>query len=337
MKNAKYIIAIVMVVMLIPCTVFFSNGESGQAQSASSSDDSEKSADYSNEDLTFLLYHHDTGEVTEVSSIDYIKGVVAAEMPSSFEEEALKAQAVAAHTYAIRRYLQAVENPNEDLKGAQLSTDPSTFQAYASQEQLMETYGDSFDEKWQKISDAVDSVRDIVITYDSDLIVAAYHSLSAGITETAKTVWGYDVPYLQAADSQTDTQQESYINTVTYTKQEVQEILEKNSCVLSENPEEWITIESYTDSGYVNQVLIDNQFFTGVQIRTLFQLKSADFEISYAEEVFTFTTKGYGHGVGMSQYGANELAKQGYSYDEILTHYYSGVTLSKINELNLFD
>lgn len=291
-------------------------------------------ADTPREEITFKLLHHDTGEVEEIADLDYIKGVVAAEMPISFEPEALKAQAVAAHTYALRRYYQQLQNPAESLKGAQFSTDPSVFQAYKSVEELKKQYGDSFEENWKKLSDAVEAVIDYVITYDGQPIVAAYHSTSGGETEAAVAVWGQDVPYLQAVGSEGDALAPNYQNEQTFSLHDVREKLTEHyaGIQLPEQPENWFAVQQRTASGTVEQVAVGDQTDTGSSLRSLFGLKSANFEIQYAQEQFTFITKGYGHGVGMSQYGANYLAQQGKTFEEILRHYYSDVEICKMSE-----
>ena len=287
---------------------------------------------------TFQLLDHKTGKVSEISQTDYIKGVVAAEMPISFEPEALKAQAVAAHTYALRRYYQQLKTPSPDLKGAQLSTDPSICQAFSSQEELKQRWGDDYETNWNKISQAVDEVAEQIITYDNQPIVAAYHSLSGGTTEAAKSVWGQDVPYLQPVDSSTDIQQPNYENTVTIDEKEVKQTLKEHlKAELPEDPNQWFAVVSKTSSGSVDQVKVGNTETTGLEIRSIFGLKSSNFEISYQDGKFQFTTKGYGHGVGMSQYGANELAKQGKTWQDIINHYYSNITLTNINDLHLED
>lgn len=305
------------------------NPSAGNEKSSASHNASSAPKSYTQE-LTFLVLNHKTGSIMELSESDYVKGVVAAEMPASFEPEALKAQAVAAHTIALRRYFEEMKHPNPSLGGATLSTDPASFQAYASVEELKETYQDGFDEAWHKISAAVDEVFDTVITYEEEPILAAYHSLSGGTTEAAVSVWGTDLPYLQAADSVSDESQPNYLSEVRVSVEEAREILQKSfpDAELSSEPEEWIQIQTRTASGMVESVTVGGKETTGLPLRSLFGLKSANFEVKQEDSELVFTVKGYGHGVGMSQYGANALAQQGKSYDEILTHYYAKVALS---------
>ena len=329
----------IAVILMIPTLSLFQPGE-GQPEQLPSDVQTIAQAiptftsDTPREEITFKLLHHDTGKVEEISDLDYIKGVVAAEMPISFEPEALKAQAVAAHTYALRRYYQQLQNPSESLKGAQFSTDPSVFQAYKSVSELKKQYGDKFEENWRKLSDAVESVIDYVITYDDQPIVAAYHSMSNGETEAAASVWGQDVPYLQPAESDGDLLAPNYQTEQSFSVQEVREKLTQQipEIQLSENPSDWFAVKSHTASGAVDQIAVGDQVETGQKIRTIFGLKSASFEISVQGEQIIFTTKGYGHGVGMSQYGANYLAQQGNSFQEILEHYYSGVKICKLSD-----
>ena len=156
------------------------------------------------ENRFYLIQNHKTGEIMALSPADYVKGVVAAEMPVSFHTEALKAQAVAAHTYALRQISQQLDSPSSDLKGAYLSTDPAKFQAYLSPEELRKKWGKNYDLYWKKLSDAVDSVINEVIVCDGEPIIAAFHSISSGMTESAENVWGQDVSYLEPVKSEGD-------------------------------------------------------------------------------------------------------------------------------------
>ncbi len=287
--------------------------------------------------LTYKLLDKTSDKVIDISAADYIKGVVAAEMPADFHEEALKAQAVAAHTYALRTIDKQLKNPSTELKGAYFSTDPGEFQAYMSKEQAKAFYGSKFDAYWEKISKAVDSVIDKVAVVNDQPIAAAFHSISGGKTEGAKNVWGSDVSYLQPVDSPGDKLSPDYEADAVFSSKEVSNKLTSQNKTLTLDPDKtkWFTGIKTTDSGTVSQITVGNSTLTGSQLRSLLGLRSACFTVAYNKEKdsFTFHTKGYGHGVGMSQYGADYLARQGQTYEQILKHYYTGVELVSINDL----
>ncbi|MFZ2538702.1 MAG: SpoIID/LytB domain-containing protein, partial [Oscillospiraceae bacterium] len=169
----------------------------------------------------YLIKDAQTNEVMKLTPSDYIKGVVAAEMPIDFHSEALKAQAVAAHTYALRQIDEELKTPTPELDGAYLSTDYTKFQAYISTADLKIKWGKDFDLNYKKLSNCVDSVINDVLTYDNAPIAAAFHSISSGKTESAKNVWGQDISYLSPVDSVGDELSPSFENTVTLTDQEV--------------------------------------------------------------------------------------------------------------------
>ncbi len=273
-----------------------------------------------------------TGTVLDVPVREYLIGVVCAEMPATFESEALKAQAVAAHTYAERIRLRNLEHTDPSLLGADFSNDSSLYQAYYTESQIRTAFGDAFDVYYSKIEAAVDAVCSELLYYQEEPIVAAFHAMSAGQTENAETVWGSPLAYLVSVDSQTDTAAPRYQETVALTAENVKQILsaQQPDIVFSEDPAEWFSIEAVSEAGTVLTVQGGSQLWSGQQLRELFSLRSACFTISYAQGEFIFTTKGYGHGVGMSQYGANAMAQNGSTYEEILSHYYPGVTLKTI-------
>ncbi len=273
-----------------------------------------------------------TGEVTAVSVRDYVIGAVCAEMPASFEPEALKAQAVAAHTYAHRLALLAQSGTDEALKGAYFSNDPNKYQAFYTDAEIRAVYGENYDALYPKVAAAVDAVLGEILTYEDAPIIAAFHAMSSGRTESAETVWGSSVSYLVPVDSSSDLDAPLYEQTAVFSAQEVQERLAaaREGLVLSGEPSAWLTDTQATESGTVLQIRAGSSIFTGQEIRTIFSLRSAAFTVSFEDGQFTFTTKGYGHNVGMSQYGANAMALSGKDYREILEYYYQGAELTKI-------
>lgn len=283
---------------------------------------------------SFRILDESTGEVREVSLRDYVRGAVAAEMPASFHSEALKAQAVAAHTYALHNHLVQQDSPDPALKGADFSADPSNMLVYITEETARSFYGDKADRYWKKICTAADEVLRYVLEYEDEPIVAAYHAISAGRTEDAGNVWSGSAPYLRAVESAGDILAPDFESLVTVPPEELRSLL-VTACPgirLPENPEEWFGGMTHSSSGYVLSVDVGDQTLHGKDVRQLLDLRSHNFEVQYTERGFEFTVLGYGHGVGLSQYGADYLARQGYAFDEILAAYYTGAALKQIGE-----
>ena len=272
----------------------------------------------------------ESGEVLSLSPAEYIIGVLAGEMPASYEEEALKAQAVAAHSYALWQAGRQLEDPDPALKGAILSTDPGSFQAYLSEEDRRALWGDSFEVNEEKLRSAVEEVISLILTYNGEPVAAAFHALSSGETESAETVWGQAEPCLTPVSSPWDAESPDLTAETAFTSQEASAILSAHleSPVLEEDPSEWITVLKRTDSGTVAAARAGGAEVTGTEIREWFGLPSANFEVSISDGAIVFTTKGKGHGVGMSQYGANAMAAEGKAFSEILLYYYPGAELT---------
>ena len=270
-----------------------------------------------------------SGEVMEVPVRDYVIGAVCAEMPASFGEEALKAQAVAAHTYAERQRLRERESPTPELKGADFSNDTSKYQGYFTEEQAKQYFGDSFEESWSKISSAADQVLPFLITYEDEPIISAFHSMSSGMTESAENAWGAAVDYLVPVDSSYDKSAPKYMEELRCSREVLKNKLETAfpGIVLPEDMSSWIAVKEVSDSGTVLSASAGDRTVTGSELRSALALRSACFDVRYEGDEAVFTTKGYGHGVGMSQYGANAMAAEGKSWKEILEHYYPGCTI----------
>lgn len=262
-------------------------------------------------------------EIKEVSLTEYLKGTLCAEMPSSFETEAKKAQVIAAHTYAINRY------------GAEgiYPTDPSVFQAYIDKDKRFQIYKDNFEETENKLENIVNQVKDKIVVYEDQPIVAAFFSMSGGKTENCAQVFGKNLPYLTATDSVSETQLPNFISEIQIDNQTLKSCLEDNinGLKFDGNPNEQISINSRDPSDYVECLNIKDKQISGAKLRNILNLPSADFSIEKKEDGLLFICKGKGHGVGMSQYGANELAKEGKTYQEILTYYYKGTAVKSLN------
>lgn len=298
---------------------------------SSSSEKKTGDAVQENNEESILMLDASTGDVLTLSMRDYIIGAVTAEMPASFESEALKAQAVAVHTYAVRRQQAEKKNPTAELCGAEISNDSSRYQAYFTKSQAMEFYGSGYDSAYEKISAAADEVLPYILTYKDEPILAAFCSMSSGQTESAENVWGQEVPYLVPADSAGDKNAPNFLHEEEFTKKELKELLESAypEGDFSGKCSKWLEIKKTSDSGTVLEMAAGGVKTTGQELREKLGLRSASFDIKWEKDVCTVTTKGYGHGVGMSQYGANAMAKAGADWKEILEHYYSGAEVEK--------
>ena len=263
------------------------------------------------------------GQVEEMSMADYLWSVVAAEMPASFEPEALKAQAVTARTYT--RWKMAAGEANHP--DADVCTDIGCCQAYIAPEAAAANWGSGAGAYTEKIRQAVADTDGVIITYGGQPIQAVFFSSSAGRTEDAVAVWGNAVPYLVGVDSPEGEEVPNYHTTAAFTADEFRSIFlaEYPQADLSGSPDGWFQNQSLTASGAVASVDIGGVSVRGTQVRTLFFLRSANFTIEAGADSVSFQVTGYGHGVGMSQYGANAMAKAGSAYDEILKWYYTGV------------
>ena len=277
----------------------------------------------------FLVLDTANGQVSKLSARDYVIGAVCAEMPASFNPEALKAQAVAAHTYAVRQREKELATPTAELKGAYFSNDPAKFQAFFTTDQAKQFYGADYDANYKKVSEAVDSVLKEILVYKNEPIVAAFHSMSGGTTESSAVVWGNAVDYLVPVDSAEDITAPNYLDVKNFTPDELSARLKTtySDIKLGDDKTAWLTITERSTSGTITSLKAGDKVLTGMEFRTLLSLRSANFEIKYDGSNFEITTKGYGHGVGLSQYGANAMAGEGKTYKEILTHYYKGVDI----------
>ena len=265
----------------------------------------------------FVSVLMDDDTVQQMDLCDYLTGVVLAEMPASFEAEAHKAQAVVARTYTLR-----AESRGGRHDDAAVCTDHTCCQAYVSEEAYLQRGGSR--DSIEKIRSAVEETEGMVLTYEDDLIEATYFSCSGGWTEDALAVWGTDVPYLQATYSPGEENAAHYTDTVTFTAEAFANALSLDS---GGNPQDWISDIQFTAGGGVDYMVIQDVIFKGTALRKLLNLRSTSFSVQVEGTTITINTRGYGHRVGMSQYGADAMAASGALYPEILAHYYRGTTL----------
>lgn len=278
------------------------------------------------------LLHSKTGEIEEVELDTYLCNVVSAEMPADFHIEALKAQAIVARTYTVYKI------NNKKHQNADICDDSKCCQAWISKNKRFERWVDGKkEENWNKIETAVNSTKGKIITYNNEPINAFFHSNSGGITELPVNVWGggSDLPYLQIVETSGEDTYNQFNSEINLTNDELLNKLKEKYSDIKINFEdnEEIKILEYTDSKRVKTVKFGNINISGTEARSILGLKSTNFEIIKEKDRVIFKVKGYGHGVGMSQTGADSMAKQGKNYEEIIKHFYAGIEIKSINEL----
>ena len=300
MQN-KYLIIIIVVLSIIAIV---------------SSPTKKKTAYFNNEEIDVTIKDADSSEETTLNLEEYIVGVVAGEMPASFAEEALKAQAIAARSYALSKI-------NSATTSYDLVTD-ITNQVYITAEQMQEKWGSDYEYYYNRVKKAVEDTKNLVMEYEGEIISAYYFAMSNGYTEDVSLVFGENRDYLVSVDSTWDEDVKNFTTTTTFSKQDfcTKLNIDCTNIVIGD------IVRSETNR--VNTITINDQEFKGTTFRTLLGLRSTDFTIDISDDV-KITTKGYGHGVGMSQYGANAMAKNGSNYEEILHHYYKDVDIVEIN------
>lgn len=302
-----------MFLLAIPCITFIHKNNS-QAVNALSTN-------------TVKILFTKSNKVQEIPLEDYMIGAVLAQMPADFESEALKAQAILAHTYIFRRQITEQEEPDEKLKGADISDDSSLYQSYFTEDQAKEFYGDDYDKAYKNVSEAVSNVKNLVVKYDSQPIIVAFHAISCGKTESAKNLWGEDIPYLISVDSSFDENVEGFEKTTQLSSKDLVEKLQTAFPDLDFSDSDGIEVVKITDSGTVLMVNAYGNELSGTEFANALSLPSPCFTVESKSDTYTFVTKGYGHLIGMSQYGANAMAKDGSDYKEILEHYFPGTKI----------
>lgn len=335
-KVIIYIIGFIIIVFILP-VIFTSNPKSQEtiAQEENQIKNTEENNTTKTEDMNpyYLKYqkikllHTNTGEVEELDMNEYLYGVVSAEMPASYEKEALKAQAIVARTYTI---YQAMNNSKKH-ENADICDDYTCCQAWISKDDRFSKWNENEAESnWQKIVECVNETTGKIIVYNGEPINAFFHSNSGGITETSLNIWGgIDYPYLKSVETIGEDGYNQYSSEVILTKEElINKMKEKYSDFeIDFNTEECIKILELTSSNRVKTIKIGNKEIAGTEARSIFGLKSTNFTFQIDGENIKFSVTGYGHGVGMSQTGADSMAKSGANYEEIIKHFYTGVEI----------
>lgn len=275
----------------------------------------------------FKILNLSTGKVEEVSVSDYVCGAIAAEMPATFHSEALKAQGVAALSYAIFNAQMQEKNPSPELKGAHFSADPNNRKGYMPLPVAKKFYGENWKYNWEKVGEAAKEAEKYVLTYAGAPIAAAYHAISSGNTESAVNIWGNEMPYLVPVDSSCDILANGYKSSVVLSQSEIKENFKDTEITLLPNTDTWFEILERSESGYVTAIRVGNKEMSGNMLRNLLGLRSSCFQIERQGKDFLFLVTGYGHGAGLSQNGADYMARQGKNFKEILQHYYTGAEI----------
>ncbi|MBQ5782922.1 MAG: SpoIID/LytB domain-containing protein [Oscillospiraceae bacterium] len=276
----------------------------------------------------YVLYNLETNELEYMDLVDFLVGSAACEVPASYEKEAIKAQMIACHSY----YLYCKENgvPHDDLN---LSFDKRYMSKWADRDRLKEYWGVAFDDNYQIFLTCAEEVSDTIVTYKNKVALTPYFAVSCGMTQKSADEWGADLEYLDSVKSEDDVLSENYLKIRTFPVQEMYDRLMTGFAGFEldiEHPEEWFGGIEYNEAGYANTVQVKNVKISGRDFRRYMELNSSCFMIFLEDEIFSVATKGYGHGVGMSQFGANCMAQQGKKYDEILQHYFPGTKLAQI-------
>lgn len=326
-KVAAYILVMIFAVIVIPLIIVKGCNFSRKALIL----------DEDSGDITVRVYIAEENRIVNMDLEEYIKGVVAAEMPAEFEPEALKAQAVAARTFTYTRMnglFLPDKNPHE---GADVCTDHTHCQDYKTEDQAISEWGNKGREYWNKIETAVNSTHNIIITYNNELVNPVFHSNSGGRTENAEEVWVCDpFPYLKSVESAGEEQGENFYNYLVISEEEFKnKLVEKYPDIVMSSSDILNNIKAleFSQGGRVKLLRVGSITMKGTEFRDLFLLKSTNFQIERKDSLnLRITTIGYGHGVGMSQWGADYMAEEGSTYEEILKHYYLGINLKVISK-----
>ena len=348
MKNRGFLFIILIAILLI-CPL----AATGGAKAPEKGGNEVTKTNIQDDGDSILVLSSSTKKINEIDMFEYVVGAVAAEMPPAYHSQALRAQAAVCYTYAVKKR----SSPDPTLGGADITDDSAVHQGYLDAAARKEKWGDKYETYEKKIEEAVKDVFGKTITYDGEIITAAFHAISCGQTFSAEEIWGKDVPYLKSVTSAGDKLSPDYSSTLTnaleggsfsitkalygnnteadtafemtltLTADAFKKAFAGSGAEFGGDAKKWIGEIKKTDSGYISCTVIGEKEFTGAQVREKLGLRSACFEIKCTDDEFKITVHGYGHGVGMSQYGADYMARQGSDWQEIIKHYYTGVEI----------
>ncbi|MBY7144707.1 stage II sporulation protein D [Virgibacillus sp. NKC19-3] len=319
---------LITLILVIPTMIvipFGSNNEAAEepnVEEEAPEQTSEQEAEIADSPFSVEVMRDTSDTIEDVPLEEYVKRVVASEMPAEFEVEALKAQALAARTYIVNHLLFQDEDENFDV------TDTTAHQVYKSEHELRSVLGKDFDWKMDKVEEAVAGTQGEILTYEDAPITPSYFSTSNGYTENSEDYWGDELPYLRSVESPWDEDSPKYLHQEVFTMSEVEDTLG-----IDLTPDDDVPMDvTRTESQRVDELEIAGSTFSGKEVREQLELQSSDFTIEQKNDHFIFTTKGFGHGIGMSQYGANGMAEEGETYQDIVKHYYQDVEISTVND-----
>lgn len=324
MKRNILILLIILPILLVfvPASLvfYFSPNESSTPQTVKNP----PTITLDNPSIMVKVYRTEKKQIESLPLETYIAGVVSAEMPAEFELEALKAQALAARTYLIRRLK---EGKFEDVPAGAQVLDTVRHQAYLDDQQLKERWGNLYQWKKERIAEAVKETSGLVLTYKGEPIDATFFSTSNGFTENAEEYWSQSIPYLRSVASPWDRESPRYLEQVTFSVQEFEQKMGVRLVQPASSGQNWYTVLERTTGNRIGKIRIGNKEFTGKETRERLGLNSASFTFERDGNRILVTTRGYGHGVGMSQWGANGMAKSGKKAEQIVKYFYQGVSL----------
>ncbi|HEY4600817.1 MAG TPA: stage II sporulation protein D [Cerasibacillus sp.] len=313
-------LCIIAIVLIIPTIIVIPSQSKEQVTPAKEDIEIKPIKNSEADAITVSVMRKQTKDIENIPLETYVSHVVASEMPAEFELEALKAQSLTARTYVVN---QMLHNQSEaDV------TDTTSDQVFQDETELRERWGDTYHEKMSKINEAVQATRGKILTYNETPIFPAYFSTSNGYTENSEDYWDNKLPYLRSVKSPWDKDSPKFLDQKTISIQEVSRLLDIPLQLGTPLP---ITV-TRTKSQRVKNLKIGEKTLTGRDVRERLDLRSNDFTVTQKGDYLIFKTKGFGHGVGMSQYGANGMAKEGKTYDEIVKYYYKDVEISSIDE-----
>lgn len=314
--------SLMTIILVIPTLVVTPFNDESETEAVETVANQEEVAEVESSPFSVEVMRSTTETVEDIPLEEYVAGVVASEMPADFELEALKAQSLAARTYTVNHLLYQDEQENYDV------TDTVQHQVYKSEEELMQQWGSDYDWKMERINEAVNATSGEILTYEDTPITAAFFSTSNGKTENSEDYWENEIPYLRSVDSPWDEESPKFIDQQTFSVEQLASALE----IELPNETPLFIEETRTESGRVDELTVEGHSFSGREVREKLDLPSSDFRIKQSNDHLIFRTEGYGHGVGMSQYGANGMAKEGKSYEEIIEHYYQGVEIDTVTD-----
>lgn len=313
MKTYLFLTAVICIILVfLPlCSLSFQTEDINQTPKATTATSSD----------TVSVFIMSDNKAVDVEILDYLVGAVAAEMPASYETEALKAQAVACYSYML--WIKE----NSDNAEYDISNDPSTHQGYLTEDEMKEKWGDKYDSYKAKIEEAVSSVCGQYMTYNGEVILALFHAISPGKTQNSEEVWRSSLPYIKSKSAPGDSLSPNFDTTVTVPCKKIRDIFSVESDV---KDSELINIFALSDNSFVKEIPLGKTTVSAGDIASKLGLKSPYFTADYKEGNYIFKVKGYGHGLGMSQYSADYMARQGSTYLEILNHFYSNIKIEGI-------